>query len=321
MKAAFITGIAGFVGQHLARVLIDAGYAVSGIYHLESDILGMDLELKSQVSLYQCDITDKTRVSDLVSNLKVDVIYHLAAVSHVPFAEKNPALAFDVNTMGTWNLLDAAKNIPGVTFVFVSSCEVYGRQPSGRRLYNETDPMMPSNVYGLTKASAELLCTTHAKRDNMLTIIFRPFNHIGVGQAHNFVASDFARQIVSIERGDRSPEIAVGNLDVLRDFSDVRDVVRGYVLAADKVADSQLFNICSGKPITIRALLDTLLSISSVDISVKVDPEKFRKNDNDYFGGSFEKFRNQTAWEPRISLEKTLMEILDYWRNQVSVQH
>ncbi|MDX9702962.1 MAG: SDR family oxidoreductase [Candidatus Auribacterota bacterium] len=321
MKKAFITGIAGFVGQHLARLLLDTGHTVSGIYCMDSDLPAIEPEIRKNLTLYQCDITDKQAVAGVFSNINVDVVYHLAAVSHVPFAEHNPARAFDVNTMGTWNLLDAVKDIPHSKFVLISSCEVYGRQSCGRRLFTESDPVLPSNVYGVTKASAEMLCNSYAHRYGLRTIIFRPFNHIGAGQACTFVASDFARQIVRIERGDVAPEITVGNLDVMRDFSDVRDVVSAYIIAGETISDNGLFNVCSGNPITIRTLLDTLLSIANADISIKVDTEKFRKNDNDYFGGSYKKLFDRTGWKPVIPLEKTLTDILNYWRKQSYVKY
>lgn len=317
MKKVFITGICGFVGGHLTRLMLDAGYEVSGLYHLVSDLDAFDPELKEKVTLYQCDITDPDAVEDVLGTDQSDMVFHLAGVAHVPFAEKNPALAFAVNTLGTRTILETIKHHANKKFIYISSCEVYGRHPADHELYTESHPVLPSNVYGITKSSAELICSGYAKKYGVPVIIFRPFNHIGAGQHEAFVASDFARQIVLIEQGKREPVMQVGNLEVMRDFSDVRDVVRGYLLAAEKIEGFEIFNICSGTPIRIRSLLDTLLSLSDKDISVKVDPAKFRKNDNEYLGGSHRKLTELTSWKPEISLQQTLEEILNYWRRRI----
>ncbi len=317
MKKALVTGICGFVGRHLSELLIKKGYMVYGIYQLPADIDLLPSQMKEQLTLFECDITESEKIRQIFLSHDFDLVFHLAGIAHVPFAEKNLETAFSVNVIGTGNILNALKEKPNCQMIYVSSSEVYAPMPEEKMPYTESHLVSPSNIYGITKYSAEMLCSLYSKKWDLKIIIFRPFNHIGPYQSPLFVAQEFARKIALIEKGQNEPEIKVGNLEVMRDFSDVRDIVEGYVLAAECIHNSELFNICSGNAIKIRELLDQLLSISTIKIKVTVDETKFRKNDNLLLKGSYRKLNKLTGWEPKIPLSKSLTDILNYWRQNI----
>jgi len=317
MKNVLVTGICGFVGKHLAESLLEKEYSVHGIYHLQSDIDSFPSALKDRTTLIECDISDSRKLNSIFSDHNYDAVFHLAGIAHVPFAEQNMDSAFSVNSVGTGNILNSIKEKPGCKLIYISSSEVYAPLPDEKMPYTEAHPVSPSNIYGITKYCAEMLCCVYSKKWDLKTIIFRPFNHIGPYQSPLFVASDFARQIALIENGKMEPEIKTGNLEVMRDFSDVRDVVEGYILAAEKINYTETYNICSGKAIKIRDLLGHLLSLSSESIKVTVDNNKFRKNEHLVLKGSYLKLNEHTGWEPKIPLAKSLSDILDYWRKNI----
>ena len=314
---ALITGIGGFVGGYLARELLAKGHIVKGICKTQTEIDNAVLSIPGQVEFFQCDISSQKEVDTVFQSIDVDCVFHLAGIAHVPFAEKNCDLAFSVNTLGTMHVLNSMiKNSVG-KIIYISSSEVYGRQGLDGKPFLETSPVLPSNIYGISKASAEMLCTAYSSKYDIKSIIFRPFNHIGPGQNPLFVASDFASQIAMIEKGDKPPCIHVGNLDVMRDFSDVRDIVNGYTRVAEKVNTNEIFNICSGQKITIKELLDMLLSMSAKPIEVKIDCSKVRKHETYYLGGSHARLTEITRWIPEIPLKKSLNDILEFWREKV----
>ncbi|MEW6536291.1 MAG: SDR family NAD(P)-dependent oxidoreductase [Candidatus Auribacterota bacterium] len=320
MNSAIVTGACGFVGRHLVQALLDQGIRTFGTYRTQQELDAFPQELKSATTLYHCDITNPEKIKEVISTYDYDAIFHLAGIAHVPYAERNFDEAFAVNTVGTGHILEALKSNKQCLMVYVSSSEVYGRQYQGTVPYTESHPIEPSTLYGITKYSAEMLCDLYFKNWGVRSIIFRPFNHIGPFQSSLFVASDFARQIAAIEKELSEPRMSVGNLSVKRDFSDVRDVVQGYIVAAKKHLhgnDVEMYNICSGKAVTIQELLDILLSLSETPITVDIDSAKLRKNENPILFGSYQKLNQHTGWKPSIPLRASLKDILDYWRKQV----
>ncbi len=315
MKLALVTGSCGFVGTHLTRALIKKNYNVTGLYHDENELISFPNDFN--IDLLKCDITQKDALKTTLINRSFDVVFHLAAIAHVPSAEGNLEQTFKVNTIGTGYLLNIIKDIPDCKFIYISSSEVYERSSSKNDPYTELSPILPSNIYGITKSASEQLCAVYSKKWNMRNIIFRPFNHIGPGQSPLFVASDFAKQIAMIEKGLINPTINVGNLNAMRDFSDVRDVVRGYISAAESVDHNETINICSGEAVKISDLLDILLSFSDFSIEITADPKKMRKCENPVIFGSHKKMSNLTEWKPRITLTDSLKDILNYWRKEV----
>ncbi|MCP5462567.1 MAG: SDR family NAD(P)-dependent oxidoreductase [bacterium] len=317
MKKALVTGICGFVGQYLAHALLERGYQVYGVYHQESDLNAYPEEIFNDITFFQCDIAHKGSVTSIISYLDLDVIFHLAGITFIPMAEADLETAFQVNVFGTENILNAIKHKKGCKFVYISSSEVYAPQPPDKMPYTEEHPIAPSNIYGITKHSSEMMCAVHARKWATPYLVFRPFNHIGPRQNKLFVASDFACQIAMIEKGLKKPELSVGNIDTMRDFSDVRDVVQGYVIASEKIDRNETYNICSGNACRIEDLLKQLIELSHVPIKLSVNPSKFRKTENPVIQGSYAKLNRDAGWEPKIPLRQSLKDILDYWRSTV----
>lgn len=316
MKRALITGIAGFAGSHLAGHLRAAGWEVGGLELPgvpRDNLAGID-----GVRVAGADILDGRAVEDAVASSAPDAVFHLAAVSFVPAAEGSPRGALDVNAGGTLVLLEACRRrAPAARVVVVSSSEVYGKVPPGGMPIAETSAPAPVNIYAFSKLCAEEAARCYRRAHGTAAVILRPFNHIGPRQAPSFVSSSFARQIAEIEAGLRGPVIDVGNLDAERDFTDVRDTVRAYALAAERCAPGEAYNVCSGRPRRIAELLEILLSLSPARIEVRVDPARLRKSDTPVFYGDGAKLALATGWGPGHPIEETLRGILDWWRGRV----
>ncbi len=315
MKSVLITGLEGFVGGHLGQFFLDNGYRVGGtIFAEESEFIKQN---KSEVFIQRCNIADKEEVNSVISEFKPDIVIHLAAISYVPFSWKDPVTTFNTNLSGTISILEAVKNnVPGTKIIFISSCNVYGKG-DGNYPITESTPLKPDNFYALSKLMGEELCNFYQDKFNLEIIVVRPFNHIGPGQAPSFVISSFAQQVALIEKGKQAPAIYVGDLSASRDFCDVRDIIRGYKLLAESDLNSGIFNICSGVPIAIKDALEILLTKTDVEIKVEIDKERFRPSDIPVYYGDFSLLNKETGWEPEISFDKTISEILDYWRERV----
>jgi GDP-4-dehydro-6-deoxy-D-mannose reductase len=292
----FVTGVAGFVGRRLEARLKAAGVRV----------IGTDLEL---------DVADADRVADAVSAARPDAIVHLAAISFVPEAERNPQAVYRVNFLGARSILEAARKIsPGVRLLLVGSGHIYGAADPGAPPFDERSPLRPDSPYAWSKAAADLLGSVYAK-EGVDVVRVRPFNHTGPGRPERFVESSFARQIAEIEAGLRPPEIAVGNLDAVRDFLDVEDVVDAYLRLLDPKVPAGPYNVASGKGISIRELLDSLLTHTSIRPQVEVDKGRWRPADASI--GTAERLAETTGWAPTIPLAETLKRLLDHWRESV----
>ncbi len=302
---AFITGVSGFVGKYLAEHILRNGFDVYGIDRKVAEIKGCKIE--------ECDILDKEKLSSVVESAKPDVIFHLAALSSVSKSFETAKETKKVNVEGTRNLFDAvvAAKISPIILV-ISSLQIYGN-PDGLPI-KEDAQLRPASPYAESKAEQERLCREYSKK--LKIIISRSFNHTGPGQSADFVWPSFARQIAEIEAGKRK-ELHVGNLDVERDFSDVRDVVKAYLLAVQKCKPGEIYNICSGKAYNIGKMLDVMRSYSTKKVKVAVDSARVRKEDVPVLYGDNTKFMKATGWKPEIPFEKTLKDILEYWRKRV----
>jgi len=317
MKRALITGIAGFAGSHLAGHLCARGWEVVGLER--PGVPGDNLAGIDVLRVEDADILDPGAMAGAVASASPGVVFHLAAVSFVPAAEKAPRETLDVNAGGTLNVLEACRrHAPAARVVVVSSSEVYGKVPSGEMPISELRAPAPANLYALSKLCTEEAARCYGRAYAVPAVIVRPFNHIGPRQSPAFVTSTFARQIAEIEAGRKKPVIDVGNLDAERDFTDVRDMVRAYALAAEKCAPGETYNICTGRPRRIAEVLGMLLALSSVRIEVRQDPARLRKSDIPVFYGDCTKFARATGWRSEHPLEETLREILDWWRGRVS---
>ena len=247
--------------------------------------------------------------------------YHTLESIFVPTSFSDPELCWSVNAMGTLNLLEAVKNYsPNTRVLYVSSSEVYGAAINPGTPHKETTRLAPGNPYAASKAATDLMAQQYA-RNGLNVIVARPFNHAGPGQLSSFALPAFARQIALIERGEQEAVISVGNLDVERDFLDVRDVVSAYAMlvASSDIEPGCVFNICSGRPRNLKQILVRLIELSGTDVDINVDPEKFRVSDSPSVFGDNSRLSLMTGWRPTIDWDETLRDILDYARDSVAV--
>lgn len=306
---ALITGAGGFVGRHLAALLArETDWHVIGI---ESRPGHQSLEIETVA----CNLLDEDRVHAVIREHRPDYIYHLAAQAYVPEAVANPAHTLVNNSVGQINVFEAcrAAGLDPVILV-VSSSEVYGAAPLDDMPLDEDQPFQPANPYAVSKVVQDMLGLQYYLSYGMRIVRVRPFNHIGPGQSDRFVVSNFARQIAECEAGRTEPVIWVGNLDAQRDFLDVRDVVRAYYLVTRREAAGEVFNVASGVPRSIGSLLEVMRSLAKVDIEVRQDPDRLRPSDVPAIYGNAAKLRLYTGWEPRVSIEQSIADTLDYWR-------
>lgn len=313
-RRSLITGISGFAGPHLAALLAGqgehvAGYTVSSEHERAKALDG--------VEQYRGDIRDVDRLADVITTVRPNTVFHLAALSHVGESWKKRRETFDVNVLGTDAVLDAvARAAPGATLLLVSTGQVYGRAPPEAMPLQESHPPRPVTPYTASKLCAEVIGRRAADAGDVRVIIARPFNFAGPGQDPSFVCSDFARQIAWAEAGLAAQTIVVGNLEARRDFTDVRDTVRGFEAAARIGTNGEAYNVCSGREVPIREILETLIDLSDQPIKVVVDRDRLRPIDVPLFIGDPQRARTELGWEPEISLRKTLDDTLAYWRRQ-----
>jgi len=308
-----ITGISGFVGSHLAEYCQSKGAEVHGTTRWRSQVENLkDIE---DLTLHECDINDAFAFREVIKKVKPDWIFHLAAQSFVKASWTEPYQTLHTNIMGELNLFEAVRNIPNYNprIQIAGSSEEYGH--AEKMPITEDTPLLPLSPYGVSKVAQDLLARQYFKSYGMHIIVTRAFNHTGPRRGEVFVCSSFAKQIVEIEKG-KEPVISVGNLEAKRDFTDVRDTVKGYWLALEKGEPGEVYNICSGNSYPISNILKKLLSCSKIKIKIKQDPERMRPSDLPVLFGDCSKFMKQTGWKPTIPIEQTLEDILEYWRKK-----
>lgn len=298
MKKLLITGGTGFVGGVLQK-------------SLENPANPYGLELVPPQTM---ELRDPKGLAKLCAEAQPDLVIHLAAQSFVPQSFANPQETFEINFLGTLNLLQALKqsDFKG-QLLFVGSGDMYGLVSPESLPVTESFPLKPRNPYAVSKVAAEALCYQWSQTEGMNIVMARPFNHIGPGQSERFVVSGFARQIAEIKLGRREAEISVGDIDVTRDFTDVRDVVRAYLLLLRHGKNGEAYNVCSGKEIPIRKILEQLMALAGVQANIKRDSARFRLAEQRQVYGSCDKLRGATGWRPEIPLEQSLADNLNYW--------
>ncbi|OQY30418.1 MAG: GDP-mannose 4,6-dehydratase [Candidatus Cloacimonetes bacterium 4572_55] len=308
-----ITGVTGFVGRHLARLFLQDNEQLFGI---SRNPISENKELDFPV--YRCDILDFEAILRIIKEIKPDWIFHLAAQSIVPVSWKIPAETIQTNTIGTVNLFEAVRKAGIRPRIHVSgSSEVYGLVMPDELPIRETNPLRPLSPYAVSKVAQDMLCYQYHKSYRLPLICTRAFNHTGAGQSDRFVISSFAKQISRIEAGLSKPVIKVGNLSSIRDFTDVRDVVRAYRLALTKGEPGEFYNICSGKGRSIQEALNMLLKKSKVAIRIIFDSERMRPSDTPCLIGDKTKFLVATGWRTSIPFDRTLQDTLNYWRKNL----
>ena len=314
-----VTGVSGFVGGHLCEHLIDEGDLVVGLSASGRWPEGLK-HLERLVRIEACDLTDvaESDLADLLVRKAPEAIYHLAAQANPQASVSDPRGTWALNLGGSLNLLEAvraSKLSPRIVLVGSGVC--YGNPGPEHQPVSESCPLRPNNPYSASKAAADLLGVQHFLGHGTHVVMARPFNHAGPRQSSSYVLSGFARQVAEVEAGKR-PRIEVGNLEVVRDFTDVRDVVRGYRLLAEKGDPGEIYNLGSGQGVKIADALNTLANLANRPIEVYVDPARVRPVDQPLLIADPRKLRVATGWSPRYAIEQTLRDMLDYWRAEIA---
>lgn len=314
MKKVLITGATGFVGKHLADHL-----ATFNEFELFGTSLSDADKTNSKIQIEKIDLTDQKSVLGLVTKIQPDQIYHLAAFTSPADSFNNPTPVVLGNIEIEMNVLNAVKNagLKQAKLLVVSSAEVYGLIDNVDLPIDEKTQLRPCNPYAVSKIAQDFLALQYRLSYQMNIVRVRPFNHTGPGQSPVFAIPAFAKQIAQIEKEQQEPVLKVGNLTAKRDFTDVRDIVKGYGLLMEKGESGEVYNIGSGKSSSTKELLDLLLSLTDRKITVEEDPERVRPIEVANVYCDYTKLNAETGWKPEISIEKTLQDTLDYWRSIV----
>lgn len=312
-----ITGITGFAGSHLAEFLLSKEYEVHGIERWRSKTENIDA-FKDKIVLHECDIKDYHSVKKVIEKVKPEKIFHLAAQSFVPTSWNAPSETITTNAIGELNIFEAVRELKINPWIQIAcSSEEYGMIYENELPIRETNPLRPLSPYAVSKVTQDLLGYQYYQSYKLNIVRTRTFNHEGPRRGDVFVTSNFAKQIVEIEKKKKPPVLYVGNLNARRDYTDVRDIVRAYWLSTAKCVAGEVYNICSGRDWKIKDMLNYLLLLSKVKVEIKQDPARMRPSDVQVLLGDSTKFRKQTGWRPEIPFEKTLEDTLNYWRERV----
>jgi GDP-4-dehydro-6-deoxy-D-mannose reductase len=309
VKTSLITGCEGFLGSHLADLLVEAGEKVWGTVYAHT---GRLVHLNGRIELLECDLTDGARVAEVLERARPDVVYHLAAQSFVTVAWESPEETLHTNVMGTFHLLEGIRQAGLDPLVeVVGSSSVYGPCEREEMPLADGHGFGPTSVYAVSKVAEEMLGHFYWRVYGMRVIRVRPFNMTGPRKTLD-ACSDFAKGIAEAERGLRS-KLEVGNLDTVRDFTDGRDAARALQLLAERGEPGEVYQVCSGRPRRLSEALDTLIGISGRRIEHEVVESRLRPFDDPVYVGDNSKLR-ALGWEPRIEFRRTLADLLDYWR-------
>jgi GDP-4-dehydro-6-deoxy-D-mannose reductase len=309
-----ILGITGFAGGHLAPELERAGHEVIGAAR---GVEGNRRDAAGRVLLH-CDVARPEDVAAAFAAASPDAVVVLAGVASSPAAQRDPASAYLVHVLGTVHVLTAAaRSERRPRILLVTSSEAYGEVSADELPLTEAAPLRPTSVYAASKASADLAGRAFAVSEGLEVVRVRSFNHTGPGQRTDFVCADFARQVAEIAAGRRPPVMEVGNLDVRRDFSDVRDIVRGYAIALERGAAGEVYNLCSGRATLVRSVLEDLCGIAGVRPDVRVAAERRRRAEVPAYWGSARKAEVELGWRPEIPWAQTLADLYRDARSKV----
>lgn len=313
---ALITGISGFVGSHLAEYLLEHTdwYVAGTVYGPEENIE----HLRDRLELYPAELSELETVASILEQAKPDRIFHLAAQPLVSLSRRDPWGTLAVNIRLQLNILEAVARLgSGARVLVVGSSEEYGLVRPDELPIKETNPLRPTNPYAVSKVAQDMLGLQYHLSHKLYTVRVRSFNHIGPRQRIGFVTPDFARQIARAEAGLQEPIIQVGNLEPRRDFSDVRDVVRGYHLLITQGEAGEVYNLGSEQARSVGELLEKLIVLSKVPITVQQDTERLLPTDVPVMVSDCTKIRQQIGWRPKIAFEQSLRDVLDYWREEI----
>lgn len=316
IKKIIITGASGFAGSHLVEALKPEA---AKIYCLDLSPSPLLKQLNPHTISIPLNLTDFEQVDEVISQLKPDWVFHLAALAAVGESFRQPQKVIAANISCQVNLLEALRRShPQAKIVIIGSGDEYGLVEKKYLPISENTPLRPTSPYAVSKITQDLLGLQYHLAHHLNLIRLRPFNHIGERQKVNFVVPDFAHQIAAIEAGQKPPVIHVGNLNAIRDFTDVKDMVQAYVLAVKHGQPGEVYNLGSGKGTKIRTLLLELLALSPKKITIKSDKKLSRPLDVPEIVCDSSKFRRLTHWRPKIPLTTTLTRVLNYWRQNLT---
>lgn len=305
-----VLGATGFVGRHLLAECLRQGDVVVGTYRP-----GEDVPAPAQAMWQPLELLDGPSLEAALDAARPDGIIHLAGQANVARAHRDPVETFRMNAEGTLRLLEAQRRAaPRARTVAVSSGELYGVVPAERLPVTEEQPPDPRTPYGLSKACADATAAMAARGWGLAVLRLRPFNHVGAGQRRGFVVPDFASQIAAIERGEAEPVLRVGNLSPRRDFTDVRDIVRGYREALARGRAGEAYNLCSGRSVSVEEVARFLIGRARVPVEIRSDESRRRSQDLEEIRGDASKAKRDFGWSPTIPLETSLEEVLEEWR-------
>lgn len=314
-----ITGITGMAGSHLADYLLEmGGIEIHGIRRWRSRTENIE-HIMDRVTLHECELMDASSVKKVLKDVRPERIYHLAAQSFVPTSWNSPSDTLMNNIIGELNIFEAVRelDLKGVKVQIAGSSEEYGLVYENETPVKETNSLRPLSPYAVSKIGQDYLAYQYYKSYGIYTVRTRAFNHTGPRRGEVFVTSSFAKQIASIEKGLQKPVVYVGGLEAKRDFSDIRDIVKAYYLSLERGEAGEVYNLGNDSAYSIREVLDILLSYSKIKVSIKEDPERMRPSDVPLLVCDSTKFRKKTGWKPEIPFEKTLEDLLNYWRERV----
>ncbi len=319
-KKVLITGITGFVGSHLAEYILslrDKNIRLYGIRRWRSPTENIESFI-NKIELDYCELLDFKSTFDIIRKIKPDIIFHLAAQSYVVTSFNAPVNTIETNACGTINLLEAIRysKIDPVVHI-CSSSEAYGQVRKNEVPIKETQAFRPSSPYAVSKVAEDMAAYQYFISYGIKTIRTRMFTHTGPRRGEVFASSSFARQIALIENGLQEPILHVGNLKSIRTFCDVRDTVRAYWILVNKCPPGEVYNIGGQRTMSVGQMLDILLSMTDRKIKIKVEPYLLRPSDVTLQIPDISKFQKETNWNPKITLETTLKDLLNYWREKI----
>lgn len=308
-----ILGATGFAGGHLAEELAGRGQEVWGAARIRPDgSFSKPVSVANRaLPMVDCDITDRSSIGRAFDEVRPDAVVLLAGLAFAPLSARDPALAYQVHAIGAVNVMEeAASREAKLRVLLVTSSEVYGAVSPNELPVTEDTALRPNSLYAASKAAADLAGRAFAASKQLDVVRVRPFNHTGPGQKPDFVCPDFAQQVAEIAAGVREPVMEVGNLSPERDFSDVRDIVRGYALALEKGRAGEVYNLCQGRAIAIGDILQELCALAGVTPEIRTAEHRKRAAEVPAHWGSGEKARSELGWEPRIPWTQTLRDLL-----------
>lgn len=301
MKRVLIFGASGFVGSYLSQEFIDNGYKVVGTDKVNGHML------PTEVEFYETDLMKNSEVENLINNVAPDIIVNLAAISSVGYSWNIPQITVQINVIGALNIMEAArKSEKKPKILFVGSSEEY---VISNTLIDESTELNASNPYGISKVTQEQFAKLYRDQYGLKVYCVRPFNHTGVGQRESFVLPSFCKQVAEIEKSGTSGVIKVGNLQVKRDFSHVKDIVRAYRMIVESNDCEKIYNIGSGKAYSLNEMLNYIVGLSNQKITVEIDPERFRPTDQPVVCCNNDLIRKNLGWEPQYTVFDALKEI------------